>query len=66
MGIHNYDSGNQPTSDEQTWDTKRLQEDFEVLAFSAPYVEVRRRSDGAIGTLEFKHSPRVYFAFRED
>jgi hypothetical protein len=64
--ITNYDSGNQPEQAEQTWDTQQLQEDFEVLGFLAPFVVVKRRSDGKKGTLEFKHSPRVYFGFRED
>ena len=45
------------------WDTAELQRDFEVLGFMAPFVVVRRRSDGAKGTLEFAHSPRVYFNF---
>jgi hypothetical protein len=34
--------------------------------FSAPYVVVERKSDGVKGTLAFKHSPRVYFNFKED
>lgn len=50
---------------EQTWDTAALQRDFEVLNFQAPFVVVRRRSDGAVGSLEFTHSPRVYFAWKE-
>lgn len=58
---HNYDTGNQP--DGQTWTTAELQRDFEVLAFGAPLVQVRRKSDGVVGTLEFTHSPRVYFDF---
>lgn len=45
------------------WDTRELQQDFEVLAFAAPFILVRRRSDGVEGTLEFTHSPRVYFNF---
>lgn len=49
--------------DGPTWDTKQLQEDFEVLGFAAPYVVVKRRSDGVKGTLMFTHSPRVYFKF---
>ena len=47
------------------WDTQQLQADFEVLAFLAPFVEVRRKSDGKLGSLEFTHSPRVYFGWRE-
>lgn len=48
------------------WDTKSLQQDFEVLGFLAPFVVVKRRSDGAKGTLEFTHSPRWYFNFESD
>jgi len=51
---------------EQTWDTQELQCDFEVLGFAAPFVVVRRRSDGVAGSLEFTHHPRVYFGWRQD
>lgn len=50
---------------EQVWDTKQLQEDFEVTGFSAPFVGVVRRSDGARGAMMFTHSPRWYFGFKE-
>jgi hypothetical protein len=50
----------------QRWTTSELQRDFEVIGFAAPFVVVKRRSDGAVGSLEFTHSPRVYFAFRPD
>jgi hypothetical protein len=46
-----------------TWTTAEMQRDFEPIGFLAPFVVVRRRSDGVKGTLEFTHSPRVYFAF---
>jgi hypothetical protein len=46
-----------------TWTTEELTRDFEVIGFAAPFVVVRRRSDGVKGTLEFTHSPRVYFNF---
>ena len=36
---------------------------YEFVAFCAPFVEVRRRSDGRRGTLEFQPSPRFYFSF---
>lgn len=49
-----------------TWTTDELTGDFEVIGFAAPYVVVRRRSDGAVGSLEFTHSPRVYFGWRAD
>lgn len=63
MTVHNYDSGRQPTG--QTWNTEELQRDFEVLGFGAPFVTVRRKSDGVLGMLEFTHNPRVYFDFKE-
>lgn len=47
----------------QRWDTAELQRDFEVLGFAAPFVVVKRRSDGVVGSLEFTHSPRVYFGW---
>lgn len=62
--ITNYDSGNQPEG--QTWDTQQLQDDFTVEGFIAPFVVVRRKSDGVRGTLEFRHNPRVYFNFAPD
>jgi hypothetical protein len=46
--------------------TGQLQQDFEVVGFAAPFVVVRRKADGVMGTLEFTHSPRVYFGWRPD
>lgn len=46
---------------ETVWDTDQLREEFEVLGFSAPLVVVRRKSDDAMGSLKFTHSPRYYF-----
>jgi hypothetical protein len=48
------------------WNTEQLQEDFTVIGFLAPYVVVKRKSDGQKGTLEFTHSPRVYFGWQND
>ncbi len=47
----------------QVWDTEQLRRDFEVVGFLAPVVVVRRRADGRLGSLEFQHSPRLYFHF---
>ncbi len=47
----------------EVWDTAELQKDFDVTGFLAPYVDVRRKSDGMTGSLEFQHSPRLYFNF---
>ena len=50
----------------QVWNTQELGKDFEVIGFAAPFVVVRRRADGAKGSLQFQHSPRFYFAFQAD
>ena len=47
----------------QVWDTSQLAEDFTVVGFMAPLVVVRRKNDGAKGSLEFQHNPRLYFNF---
>jgi len=51
---------------ERKWTTKELMSEFEVKSFIAPLVFVRRKSDGVEGTMEFTHSPRMYFDFRPD
>jgi hypothetical protein len=48
----------------QVWDTDQMQADFEAIGFMAPYIAVRRKSDGKKGSLEFQHSPRFYYNFR--
>jgi hypothetical protein len=50
----------------QVWDTAELTADFEVIGFMAPYVVVQRRADGRKGSLEFQHSPRLFFNFARD
>ena len=47
----------------RVWDTGELTQDFDVTGFMAPFVVVRRKSDGVMGSLEFQHSPRFYFSF---
>jgi hypothetical protein len=47
----------------RVWDADQLSDDFEVLAFMAPYMVVGRKSDGRKGSLEFQHHPRFYFNF---
>jgi len=51
---------------EQVWDTTELADDFIVQGFLAPYVAVKRKSDGRKGSLEFQHRPRFYFNFVSD
>ena len=47
----------------QVWDTAQLREEFEVQGFMAPFVVVKRKSDGKTGSMTFQHSPRFYFSF---
>ena len=50
----------------QVWDTQELQAAFEVQGFMAPFIGVRRKSDGAKGSMAFQHAPRFYFNFQAD
>lgn len=47
----------------QVWDTSQLTDEFEVIAFLAPFVQVRRKADGVDGIMVFQHRPRFYFRF---
>jgi len=48
----------------QVWDTDQLSDDFEAIGFMAPLIVVRHRADGVKGSLEFQHSPRLYFNWK--
>jgi hypothetical protein len=48
------------------WTTEELHREFTVEGFLAPFVVVTRKADGVKGSMEFTHSPRVYFNFVED
>jgi hypothetical protein len=50
-------------NEKKEWDTKELQAEFEVIGFRAPFVVVKRRSDGAVGSMQFDHAPRRYYGF---
>ena len=50
----------------KTWNTQELSQDFEVLGFMAPFVVVKRKSDGVKGSLMFRHSPRIYYNFQPE
>jgi hypothetical protein len=52
--------------DTEKWTTEEVRKLFNVEAFAAPFVIVTRISDGKKGTLEFGHSPRVYFNWKEE
>ena len=50
----------------QTWDLRELAAAFIIVGFMSPFVVVRRKSDGIVGSLEFQHDPRLYFNWQED
>jgi hypothetical protein len=65
LQIH-HPTGLEPGPDEERWTTDELREQFTVEGFAAPYVVVRRKSDGQRGTLQFVQNPgheRLYFGF---
>ena len=47
----------------QVWDEQQVAEDFEVLGFTDERMDVRRKLDGAIGSLGYQDKPRFYFSF---
>jgi len=53
-------------ADAPVWTTDEMRAEFAVEGFAAPFVVVRRKADDALGSLQFTHQPRYYFAFVED
>jgi hypothetical protein len=47
----------------EVYDTEEMSALFEVEGFMAPFTIVRRKADGAKGTMMFQHMPRYYFGF---
>ena len=45
--------------------TAEMQEQYKVIGFSLNMCIVERKSDGVKGTLDFDHSPRLYYNFQE-
>ena len=50
----------------RVWDPAEMAAAFAVMGFMAPFVAVRRKADGKVGSLEFQHDPRFYFNWQED
>lgn len=50
----------------KVWNLEELSAEYVISGFMAPFVVVRRKSDGVVGSMEFQHSPRFYFNFSED
>jgi len=57
-------STDKPTPDAMT--TSEMTALYEVVGFMAPFVVVKRRSDGVRGSLEFTHMPRWYFGWAKE
>jgi hypothetical protein len=53
------------TTHGKVWSTDEMRGEFEALGFAAPFIIVKRKSDGKKGSLEFQHSPRFYFNWQE-
>jgi hypothetical protein len=49
-----------------TMTTDEMRELYEVVGFQAPYVVVRRKADGQLGSLQFDHQPRRYYGWVSD
>lgn len=70
------ESAKQPTAEERraaieaqvgkTWTTDEMRAEFDVSGFCASICIVRRKSDGAVGSLEFTPSPRLYYGWVKD
>ncbi len=59
------DEVNKLLEEKTEWTTNELTRDFEVIAFCAPFVVVKRRSDSVEGSLQFDHRPRRYYNWAE-
>jgi hypothetical protein len=50
----------------QVWTSSELANDFEIQGFAAPFIVVKRKSDGKVGSLMFRHHPRHFFDWTPD
>ena len=50
----------------KVYNTKEVQEAFQITGFLAPYVSATRKSDGVKGSMLFQGSPRYYFGFEAE
>ena len=48
----------------RVWDTRQLAAEFTITSIITPdALVVRRKVDGAVGTMTFQNQPRFYFQF---
>ena len=50
----------------EVWDEDELSQEFEILGFRPPFAMVKRRFNGARGTVLYQDDPRYYFNFEQD
>jgi len=50
---------------EEVWNEETLKKEFEVTGVLPPYIGVKRKLDGKIGTMVFQYDPLYYWGFRE-
>jgi hypothetical protein len=50
----------------KVWDSAQIRVEFEIVGFMAPFVVVKVRATGEVGSLEFQHDPRFYFNYVAD
>ena len=50
----------------RVWTLRELAAAFVIVGYMAPFIVVKRKADGKVGSLEFQHNPRFYFGWRED
>ena len=48
---------------DNVWDTSEVSKIFSIEGFMAPFCVVVRKSDLVKGSVEFTHSPRLYYNF---
>lgn len=46
----------------KVWNTEELKQDFEVIAFAAPFVKTIYKTSHKLEVLGFQHHPRFYFS----
>lgn len=50
----------------EVWDYTELKKAFHVQGHFHPLCIVRRKADGAVGSVYFQDEPRLYWGFEED
>lgn len=54
-----------PVDSDEKWSFDTVKTEFNILSFATPFVSVRRKRDGKLGTLQCDLQQQVYFGFQE-